>query len=165
MENVFTVGESMSLPPEKMLSRSPSEQAFQRFLQLEATASVDHNSSPSPPVTAAVSSHQQRRQPETDAEEYREFLKSRLYLACAAVASSRGNCPEPPRDSSAAIILPERLELSIGDDEAEETQKKMDAKRERKMLCNRESARRCRRRKEAHLTEMEAQVSQLTRLY
>ncbi|VFQ66294.1 unnamed protein product [Cuscuta campestris] len=250
-----------------MMSRSPSECAFQRFLQ-EASVSVDYNS-PAPAgssaaAAAAASRWIQPRQmdgveiadqnlrtdrnmkfghqssvPEpatdsavaaslgagaapnvpVDSEEYQAFLKTRLYLACAAVAFSRGNSAEPEKDS--AKVLPEKgfestisnpesvvhskgsrnglpngQEKNVGwhvgtptlpavpvkssarvrstsgseqsdDDEADgeaETTHQMDAtevKRARRMLSNRESARRSRRRKQVHQTELETQVSQL----
>ncbi|CAH9113975.1 unnamed protein product [Cuscuta europaea] len=247
--------------PSKMINRSPSECAFQRFLQ-EASASVDHSSAPAasssssssststtsprwiqPPqkagamivdrnlrtdmniklgdkssgpqlameksMTASLDTGATANVP-VDSKDYQAFLKTRLYLACAAVAFSRGNSAEPEKGFESSISNPESLVHCNGsrnylpngqkknggchvgtpylpvlhrnssarvrstscseqsdDDELDgeaETTHQMDAtevKRARRMLSNRESARRSRRRKQVHQTELETQVSQL----
>ncbi|KAL0425362.1 UNVERIFIED_CONTAM: Light-inducible protein CP [Sesamum radiatum] len=153
-----------------------------------------------------------------DSKEYQTYLKSRLQLACAAVAltwasndkvqesaatlsrasnpsqlESQINHKASGQDSSKlqAIDVGEPVSVSPlpavlkkaavqvksvtsgssveqsdddeaeGENEATQNMDATDAKRMRRMLSNRESARRSRRRKQAHLTELEAQGTQL----
>ncbi|XP_020549671.1 light-inducible protein CPRF2-like [Sesamum indicum] len=153
-----------------------------------------------------------------DSKEYQTYLKSRLQLACAAVAltwasnhkaqesaatvspasnpsqlNSHINHKASGQDSSKLqeIDAGEPVSLSPlpavfkksaaqvksvtsgssveqsdddeaeGENEATQNMDATDAKRMRRMLSNRESARRSRRRKQAHLTELETQGTQL----
>ncbi|XP_029126966.1 light-inducible protein CPRF2 [Cajanus cajan] len=183
------------------MNRSDSEWAFQQFLQEAASSS-------------SSSDVKLTNMDIVDSDDYQAILKTKLNLACAAVAFTRGSLGKSQNpDSTSEVDLQATLKGSgpcgsdpsklqnidvkaptgapsspsmqkkpavamrptisgssreLSDDEEadgeinmSENMNPLDAKRVRRMLSNRESARRSRRRKQAHLTELETQVSQL----
>ncbi|XP_057439506.1 light-inducible protein CPRF2-like isoform X4 [Lotus japonicus] len=235
MERVFSVEEiteeywsSVGKDEPGKMNRSTSEWAFQQFLK-EASSSVAaeqpcSSTSPSSSSSSSMVDVKLKNDPSVvvpvpiDSEDYHAILKTKLNLACAAVAMTRGSLvksqdlatlPENgsrasnpseivagatlkesgPSGNDASKLQNKDVNVPIGvptmqikpavairsttsgsskelsdDDDAEGeinmtgNMNPADAKRVRRMLSNRESARRSRRRKQAHLTELETQV-------
>lgn len=93
MERVFSVDEiAEQLWPDEssksMMNRSASEWAFQRFLQEAQAASSSSTVEIKPNINAKPNTNGPHHHP---SEDYQAILKTKLNLACAAVALSRGS--------------------------------------------------------------------------
>ncbi|XP_068495724.1 light-inducible protein CPRF2 isoform X2 [Phaseolus vulgaris] len=179
-EQYWVAAKKESCKLKSNMNRSESEWAFQQFLQEAASPSSssssdvkdpDINININIPVTLNV-----------DSQDYQTILKTKLNLACAAVALTRAvpsevgsqatlkdakeptgiPCSHSLQKKPAVAVRPtisgSSREQSDDEDEISitENMNPTDAKRVR-----RESARRSRRRKQAHLSDLETQVSQL----
>ncbi|XP_027930705.1 light-inducible protein CPRF2 isoform X2 [Vigna unguiculata] len=194
-EQYWVAAKKESCKSKSKMNRSESEWAFQQFLQEAASPSSSSSSDVKPEKDPDINMNITLN---VDSHDYQTILKTKLNLACAAVALTRGSlvksqnpttfpdsgsvpsevgalkdvkgatgiCFSPFLQKKGVVAVRPTMSGSSReqseDEEAEEeinmtgNMNPTDAKRVR-----RESARRSRRRKQAHLTELETQVSQL----
>ncbi|KAJ3674727.1 hypothetical protein LUZ60_005343 [Juncus effusus] len=166
------------------MDRSSPELCFGKFLQgAEESAGADNRSSGDD--LSEVQAVDEGLRADGDPSEYAVMLKKKLDIYCAVVAKSRASQESSSLAESGTTTASQLVSQasfnaneimnnnsggtnsysSEGDPETENTRlentEQTNEKKTRRMLSNRESARRSRKRKQVHLTDLESQVSQL----